>query len=95
MFIFNDCVSLFSLEIIQENIINNDNEGNNDIINNINYEIKDKDKEELENGNKENVSENNNNYTNNLSVGNNKEEHRVNIIRNQISLMDKICLSNA
>ena len=95
VFIFNDCVSLFSLEIIQENIINNDNEGNNDIINNINYEIKDKDKEELENGNKENVSENNNNYTNNLSVGNNKEEHRVNIIRNQISLMDKICLSKA
>ena len=34
VFIFNDCVSLLSLEIIEENIINNNKEENIDIINN-------------------------------------------------------------
>ena len=33
VFIFNDCVSLLSLEIIEENIINNNKEENIDIIN--------------------------------------------------------------
>ena len=51
VFIFNDCVSLLSLEIIEENIINNNKEENIDIINNninninnLDDEIKDKDK---------------------------------------------------
>ena len=91
VFIFNDCVSLLSLEIIEENIINNNKEENIDIINNINNlddEIKDKDKNEVENGNKDNVIDNNNSLNNN----NNKDEN--NIIQNQVSLMDKICLKN-
>ena len=95
VFIFNDCVSLLSLEIIEENIINNNKEENIDIINNdinninnLDDEIKDKDKNEVENGNKDNVIDNNNNLNNN----NNKDEN--NIIQNQVSLMDKICLKN-
>ena len=95
VFIFNDCVSLLSLEIIEENIINNNKEENIDIINNninninnLDDEIKDKDKNEVENGNKENVTDNNNSLNNN----NNKDEN--NIIQNQVSLMDKICLKN-
>ena len=88
VFIFNDCVSLLSLEIIEENIINNNKEENLDINNNIEDEIKDKDKEEIENGNKDNVIDNNNSLNNN----NNKDEN--NIIQNQVSLMDKICLKN-
>ena len=95
VFIFNDCVSLLSLEIIEENIINNNKEENIDIINNninninnLDDEIKDKDKNEVENGNKDNVIDNNNNLNNN----NNKDE--TNIIQNQVSLMDKICLKN-
>ena len=93
VFIFNDCVSLLSLEIIEENIINNNKEENIDIINNninninnLDDEIKDKDKNEVENGNKDNVIDNNNSLNNN----NNKDEN--NIIQNQVSLMDKICL---
>ena len=96
VFIFNDCVSLLSLEIIEENIINNNKEENIDIINNninninnLDDEIKDKDKNEVENGNKDNVIDNNNNSLNN---NNNKDEN--NIIQNQVSLMDKICLKN-
>ena len=88
VFIFNDCVSLLSLEIIEENIINNNKEENIDIINNLDDEIKDKDKNEVENGNKDNVIDNNNSLNNN----NNKDEN--NIIQNQVSLMDKICLKN-
>ena len=95
VFIFNDCVSLLSLEIIEENIINNNKEENLDIIknninniNNLDDEIKDKDKNEVENGNKDNVIDNNNSLNNN----NNKDEN--NIIQNQVSLMDKICLKN-
>ena len=92
VFIFNDCVSLLSLEIIEENIINNNKEENIDIINNninninnLDDEIKDKDKNEVENGNKDNVN-------NSLNNNNNKDEN--NIIQNQVSLMDKICLKN-
>ena len=92
VFIFNDCVSLLSLEIIEENIINNNKEENIDIINNninninnLDDEIKDKDKNEVENGNKDNVN-------NSLNNNNNKDEN--NIIQNQLSLMDKICLKN-
>ena len=95
VFIFNDCVSLLSLEIIEENIINNNKEENIDIINNninninnLDDEIKDKEKNEVENGNKDNVIDNNNSLNNN----NNKDEN--NIIQNQVSLMDKICLKN-
>ena len=95
VFIFNDCVSLLSLEIIEENIINNNKEENIDIINNninninnLDDEIKDKDKNEVENGNKDNVIDKNNSLNNN----NNKDEN--NIIQNQVSLMDKICLKN-
>ena len=94
VFIFNDCVSLLSLEIIEENIINNNKEENIDIINNninnLDDEIKDKDKNEVENGNKDNVIDNNNSLNNN----NNKDENKMNIIQNQVSLMDKICLKN-
>ena len=89
VFIFNDCVSLLSLEIIQENIINNNKEENLDINNNIDDEIKDKDKEEIENGNKDNIIDNNIN-----SLNNNKDENNINIIQNQINLMDTICLKN-
>ena len=92
VFIFNDCVSLLSLEIIEENIINNNKEENIDIINNninninnLDDEIKDKDKNEVENGNKDNVN-------NSLNNNNNKDEN--NIIQNQLSLMDIICLKN-
>ena len=92
VFIFNDCVSLLSLEIIEENIINNNKEENIDIINNninninnLDDEIKDKDKNEVENGNKDNVN-------NSLNNNNNKDEN--NIIQNQVSLMDKICLKS-
>ena len=97
VFIFNDCVSLLSLEIIEENIINNNKEENIDIINNninninnLDDEIKDKEKNEVENGNKVNVIDNNNSLNNN----NNKDENKMNIIQNQVSLMDKICLKN-
>ena len=95
VFIFNDCVSLLSLEIIEENIINNNKEENIDIINNninninnLDDEIKDKDKNEVENGNKDNVIDKNNSLNNN----NNKDENKI--IQNQVSLMDKICLKN-
>ena len=98
VFIFNDCVSLLSLEIIEENIINNNKEENIDIINNninninnLDDEIKDKEKNEVENGNKVNVIDNNNSLNNN---NNNKDENKMNIIQNQVSLMDKICLKN-
>ena len=95
VFIFNDCVSLLSLEIIEENIINNNKEGNLDIINNninknnLDGEIKDKDKNEVEDDNKDNVIVNNNVLNNN-----NKDENKINVIQNQVSLMDKICLKN-
>ena len=64
VFTFNDCVSLFSLEMVQENS-NNDNQGISD------NNIENKENNELENGNKENVVNNNdinkegNNYSHN------------------------------
>jgi hypothetical protein len=64
VFTFNDCVSLFSLEMVQENS-NNDNQGISD------NNIENKENNELENGNKENVVNNKdinkegNNYSHN------------------------------
>ena len=82
VFTFNDCVWLFSLEMIQEN---NNNE---------NQEIKDnnvenKENNELENGNKENLV---NNKDNNNNKDINKEGNDYN--QNEVSLMDKICKKN-
>ena len=79
IFTFNDCVSLFSLEIIREN--NNENEGKDENIISENKEI-----DEVENGNNENIINNNDNKEQN------KENNNQNI--KEMSLMDKICLEN-
>ena len=79
IFTFNDCVSLFSLEIIREN--NNENEGKDENIISENKEI-----DEVENGNNENIINNNDNKEEK------KENDNQNI--NEMSLMDKICLEN-
>ena len=75
VFTFNDCISLFSMEIIKED--NNENETNT-----VNNNGTNKENIELENGNKEN------------HVNNNKEDNKDKNNKEEISLMDKICLQN-
>ena len=78
VFTFNDCISLFSMEIIEENQENQETNENNDNINE--KEIKD-----LENVNKENTI---NDMANKVE---NDEKNKFNRNRYEFSLLDKIC----
>ena len=83
VFSFNECVALFSLEIIKENKKENEkeeiNKNNNDDNNSEN-----KEEEEFENGKKENT----------INSENKKEEKKEINEQKEISLMDKISANN-
>ena len=78
VFTFNDCISLFSMEIIEENQENQETNENNDNIN-------EKENKDLDNINKENTIN---------DIGNkveNDEKNKFNRNRYEFSLLDKIC----
>ena len=81
VFTFNDCISLFSMEIIEENNDNKENQETNENNDNIN----EKENKDLDNINKENTIN---------DIGNkveNDEKNKFNRNRYEFSLLDKIC----
>ena len=75
---FNECVSLFSMEIINNNDNNNNNNNNNNNDNN------------NDNSNNADKGQENDKQENDINNSNNKNNSDI----NEISLLDKICLEN-
>ena len=86
IFTFNDCISLFSLEIIQEN--NNDKNKENQEINENSDNNNQKENHDLEKENKENTINDTDNKINNEGKNN------FNVNQTELSLLDKICGKN-
>ena len=88
IFTFNDCISLFSLEIIQENNDNNNKE-NQEINENDDNNNNQKENHDLEKGNKEKTISDTDNKIDNKDAKNN-----FNANQTEFSLLDKICGKN-
>ena len=88
IFTFNDCISLFSLEIIQENNDNNNKE-NQEINENDDNNNNQKENNDLEKGNKEKTISDTDNKIDNKDAKNN-----FNANQTEFSLLDKICGKN-